>query len=387
MPSVSDPFHPLYLDERDLRAEISRASAICGECRACIARCDAFPQLFTLLDRPGTNPLTTVEQDQVVDACFDCGMCAVGCPQGAGERDDPIDIPRLMARAKQVRVQAGTEPVVQRLASGVRRLSESVRAPFVTRTRFSTWFRQRAESPAASGFVATVALFPTCHVEHHDPDLGKSLVAVYERVGVGCTLPEGLQCCGAPQLDAGDIDAFVALGRRNVRVLAEAVRAGHEIVVPQPACVAVLRDSYPAFVGGSDAELVAEHTHDACAHLVDRLGPGGEADPAAATELCVVDGGAVTVHAPCRVRSQQHGVPAAALLALVGFDVDIVAGCASPDPRVPPAVIGSTVAALAGSQVVVGDCASADRVLTAGGSGAVTHPLQLVARSLGLIAD
>jgi len=241
-----------------------------------------------------------------------------------------------------------------------------------------------------------VALFPTCHLEHHDPALGRDLVAVYEHVGIRCTLPEGLQCCGAPQLDAGDIDGFVTLARRNVRRLAESVRSGREIIVPQPNCLSAIRTSYPAFVGGADADLVAEHVHDSSAYLVDLL-----ASDRGMRSLSVSDAGHVLVHAPCRQRSMGSDIPAAVLLERSGFDVEVVTGCASPDPRVPADAVDRTIAAFASARSgdsgspdgsharvqIVGDCPSAARTLAVAGAGPVGHPLRLLARSLGLTAD
>ena len=51
-------------------------------------------------------------------------------------------------------------------------------------------------------------------------------------------------------------------------VLAEAVKAGHDIVVPQPTCGYVVKNEYPDFLGTDDARLVAEHTYDVSEYLI-----------------------------------------------------------------------------------------------------------------------
>ena len=58
----------------------------------------------------------------------------------------------------------------------------------------------------------------------------------------------------------------------------QSIRAGNDIVVPQPTCSYVLQKDYLDYVGGPDAELVAEHTYDAC--RVPDAGPQGRADEA-----------------------------------------------------------------------------------------------------------
>ena len=104
---------------------------------------------------------------------------------------------------------------------------------------------------------ATVALFPTCMVEYQDPSIGQALVGVYERNRIACELPEGEVCCGMPWLDAGDVDKFREHAEKNVALLAPQVRAGHDVVVPQPTCAYVLKTEYPDFLGTDDARLVA----------------------------------------------------------------------------------------------------------------------------------
>ena len=57
-------------------------------------------------------------------------------------------------------------------------------------------------------------------------------------------------------------------------MLADAIRDGRgrgedlHIVVPQPTCGYVLKNDYLDYLGGPDAELVAEHTYDAAEYLM-----------------------------------------------------------------------------------------------------------------------
>lgn len=396
---VFDPFHPLYFDEEDLSEEFARVSSVCSGCRICVSMCDSFPRLFELLDRSdGSEPsaLTLQDRESVVDGCFDCGLCVLGCPEAPGRGDAVIDVPRLMSRARQVASMRTPRSIGDRVAAGARRVvGLAMPRP---RTRFSTWMATRsgggrgipAPSAAAAGAPgrvmepARVEIFPTCHVEHHDPSIGRATVALLEHHGVGCGLPEGLVCCGAPQLAEGDLDAFVELGRRNVRVLADAVRAGREVLVPLPTCAAVLRRDYVAFVGGSDAELVAEHTQDASAYLLALRSESSVAPQVpAGADRCV------TMHLSCRSRAVDEEIPAVELLRRAGFEVTVVAGCASPDPRAPDALRRSTTASISRSTTggFLSECPSATGAIAAGSALTGEHPLVLLARVHGLRVD
>ena len=93
---------------------------------------------------------------------------------------------------------------------------------------------------------------------------------MFERNGIGCDLPDGEVCCGMPWLDAGDVEKFEEHAPKNVKVLAAAVKAGQDVVVPQPTCAYVLKNEYPDFLGTDDARLVAEHTFDTSEYLMAR---------------------------------------------------------------------------------------------------------------------
>lgn len=453
MTRITDPSDSLYRDEADVRTETTRVFDTCRECRRCIDLCEAFPRMFAFIDGlsvPDAGLLTPDQQDRVGDACHQCGMCAVGCPFGPGttgpgpgrtsdDGPDAIDFPALMLRVAAMRRATGqvglrhrwaarllgggrwvgalgsaVAPIVNRVlgarsgsigrtvVSAATGVSATRLLPPFARRRFSTWFRQR---PSSSGPMRRSAIvYPTCVVEYHEPRIGRDLVKVFEHNGVGCTIAGETQCCGAPLLHAGEIDAFgrraAALARDLARALAGTDSA---LVVPQPTCAAVLARDYPVHAPGADADLVAERVIDPCTYLMS-AGPRGLGAGELSTDFPGEVPASIACHVPCHSRldvsSHRDGTheSARALLALTGARVTVVEGCAglgSPwglaserdeSARAAGGRLGVSVAAT-GAEAVVGGCQMANTVITEHTGRGAEHPLQVLARAYGLDGD
>jgi glycerol-3-phosphate dehydrogenase subunit C len=106
MTTTYDPHHPKYLNEADLREELTRVYELCQGCRMCVNYCPSFPSLFDAVDRHDlkTELMTVAEQDKVVDECFQCKICYVKCPY-VPPHEWELDFPRLMTRAVATRRQ------------------------------------------------------------------------------------------------------------------------------------------------------------------------------------------------------------------------------------------------------------------------------------------
>jgi glycerol-3-phosphate dehydrogenase subunit C len=414
MTATSDPRDPAYLEESVVRRELARVFSVCDGCRRCVSLCGSFPVLFDLLERiddRDTGRMTPAQQDRVLDECFHCGRCAIGCPYAPERHEAAVDVPRLVLRATAMRSANGQLPmrtVITRrvLASGVRvgragrarpgskrrRVVASLTGVSAQRVlpprrkeRFSTWLRRRPVRAAR----ATVALVPTCIVEHHAPEVGRDLVAVLDHHGIACTVG-AVGCCGATWLHSGDVERFADIARDNVATLAADVRDGREVVVAQPECAEIVRRAYPQHAPGPDADLVAAHVHDATAFVLDvmrdaGIRPGGVAHPV----------GALTYHSSCAVRAGGAADAGVALLDLLGADVRVVeqcAGVASPwglraaadAPAGAAAQRLGRAVAVAGHPVVAGDCHLANVEIAARTGAAPLHPVQVAARALGL---
>jgi Fe-S oxidoreductase len=229
-------------------------------------------------------------------------------------------------------------------------------------------------------------------VEDQDAGVGKDLVRVLERNGVECSLPEGQICCGAPWLHQGDVDGFRRNAKTNVAVLAKAVREGNDVVVPQPTCSYVLKNDYPDYVRGADADLVAANTYDAAEYLMKlHKGDGTSLD----TDFSGPVPSSVTYHAPCHLRAQNIGLKSRDLLRLTGTTVTVVAECSGIDGtwglraehiESSRGVAKKMANAInkAGNDVVAGDCSLAHVAIVQETGKSPVHPVQLLARAYGI---
>jgi glycerol-3-phosphate dehydrogenase subunit C len=261
--------------------------------------------------------------------------------------------------------------------------------PTFAKVRFTKWFRGRT-APVIAEPRATVALFPTCLVEYQDPEIGKAAVGVYERNGIACEVPDGQICCGMPWLDAGAVDKFREHAERNVEVLAPSVRAGHDVVVPQPTCAYVLKQEYPDFLGTDDARLVAEHTFDTSEYLMAR-----HREAPLDTEFAGTTYDTITWHAACHYRAQQIGPKSKQLMELTGAKVTMVERCSAIDGtwglRAENLAMAHRVAKPlmdrvreSEDELVVGDCHLANTAIKEATAKTPSHPMQVLARAYGL---
>jgi Fe-S oxidoreductase len=427
-----DPNDPTYLDEAAVRSEMTRVFDVCHGCRLCFQHCTAFPSLFEMIDRHDDRDagrLTPAQQDRVVDECFQCSQCFMTCPYVPGRHELSIDFPRLMLRARAMRratkqlplrdrrttqlvartdligTVAAKAPIVNTLAGAkpggvVRKVVESVTGvsavrvlPPFTRQRFTTWFKRRPKVRIGKQ-QGRVTVMPTCLVEYQAPEIGHDLVKVYERNGIEVTVADA-GCCGAPWLHAGDNAKFTKIAEKNVKVLAEAVGAGRDIVVPQPECADVIKREYAAYAPGADTILVVQHTYDTAEYLMKvHRGEDTHLD----TQFDGDVPAKITYHTPCHLRAQGIGLKSRDLMRLTGARIKIVQQCAgmnamwgvraaNSEIAVPVAVKLAEAVTRAGGDVVTGDCHLANAAIAEQTGAAPLHPLQVLARAYGIRAE
>jgi glycerol-3-phosphate dehydrogenase subunit C len=433
MTTTYDPKDPVYFDEADVREELTRVYDLCHGCRLCVGFCTSFPTLFEMIDNhddQDAGRLTPADQDQVVDECFQCKLCYVNCPYIPELHEWNLDFPRLMLRAdamqhangiKSSRDKATTQmmartdllgtlatstgSIANKLVnaepgSGIRKVVgkatgvSSVRLlPPYAKQRFSTWFRKRPKINLTNR-QGRVTVFPTCLVEYQETEIGKDLVKVYERNGIECD-NTAAGCCGAPWLHSGNVKAFTKVAEKNVKTLAAEVRAGTDVVVPQPTCSYVIKKDYLDYVGGPDAELVAAHTFDTAEYLI-KIHKGD--DTCLDTDFPGETVESITYHTPCHLRAQNIGFTSRDLMKLTGAEVKLVQQCSGIDGMwgfragneeisVPIARKLGEQIDKAGGDIVAGDCHLANTAIVEQTGRTPQHPLQVMARAYGIAQD
>jgi FAD/FMN-containing dehydrogenase/Fe-S oxidoreductase len=270
----------------------------------------------------------------IADLCVNCHQCRLECPAG-------VDIPKLMIEAKAQYVASNglgtTDWILSRLDSIARWSSRfAPLSNWVLHRRWTRWLLEKTVGiaqgrklpmVAASSFLrraerrrltrptrrtgGKVLYFVDLYANWYDVQLAEALVAVMEHNNIAVYVHPHQQPAGMNRIAIGDVERAREVAARNVRLLAEAIRQGYEIVCTEPTAALCLTREYPDLVDDDDARLVAGHTHDACAYLWHLHQAGKLALNFQPLDLVL------GYHLPCHLRALEVGSPGEQLLGLI----------------------------------------------------------------------
>jgi Fe-S oxidoreductase len=332
-----DPEDEVYWQAGKLRGEIERVFDICHGCRMCFKYCDSFPILFDLVDDEAhgqdVRKLEEREVARVMDACFQCKLCDVQCPYTPRDGHEfQLDFPKLVHRFKAVRTKQRGLKLGERVLADPDLAGKAARASFglanvMNRVSAHRWFLEKvlgvhrdkllpdfagttferwAESQGRiAGPGAETVLFQTCYVQNNEPQIGRDTLEVLDKNQVGCACVKGLECCGMPAWEKGDLETLRKHARANLDLLTPHVEAGAKVLAINPTCSMMLRREYPELVAGEDrarAKALAEAVRDPSEFLWSIRD-----EPRFNTDFRSTPGDTVAYHAPCHLRSQAIG--------------------------------------------------------------------------------
>jgi Fe-S oxidoreductase len=277
----------------------------------------------------------TEASKQIADLCVHCHMCRLECPAH-------VDIPKLMLEAKANYVATNGEPVYEWLLARVDGLCAigsrfSRLANWAVGNRVARWLlektvgiaqgrklprfsRQPFLKQAASrrlhrpqrSTTEKVLYFVDTYANYCDTQLAEAFLAILAHNGIEAYVPDSQLQAGMPLITRGVLDPARRTAEQNVALLAEAVRQGYTIVSTEPSAVLALTHEYPTLLpGDQDAQLVAEHTMEACHYLWRRHQRGKlqlDFSPLTTT---------IGSHTPCHMKALEVGTPADRLLELI----------------------------------------------------------------------
>ena len=332
-----DPSEKKYWEAGGLHKEIERTFEICHGCRLCFKYCDAFPTLFSLLDNKyegDVRQVTPAETQTVMDSCFQCKLCEVQCPYT--ERDGHefrLDFPKLVHRytAQRARSEGFTlrdkvlgDPdragTMARASLGLANSGNKIRLhriflekllgihrdkllPDFASTTFEKWAERNGKIAAEPGGEAV--LFQTCYVQNNEPQIGRDTVEVLEKSKVDVKCVRGLECCGMPAWERGDLDSLRKHAKANLKILLPFVESGAKVVAINPTCSMMMRREHPTLVEPEDrpaAEKVAAAIMDPSEFLWSIRN-----EPRFNTNFRSTPGATIGYHAPCHLRAQGVG--------------------------------------------------------------------------------
>jgi Fe-S oxidoreductase len=357
-----DPEEPRYWDASALRKEITRAFEICHGCRMCFKYCDSFPILFELLDKKhdgDVRKLTAPETDRVMDACFQCKLCEVQCPYTPRDGHEfQLDFPRLVHRhraqrarregiplrdrllarpdaaGRLARLSLGMANVMSRVAlhrwlmQGVLGIHRQKLLPDFAPSTFERWAARNGRIRGPEG--AEAVLFPTCYVQNNEPQIGRDTLTVLDRNRIPTACVKGLQCCGMPAWESGDLASLRRQAAHNLEVLRPFLEAGAKVVSINPTCSMMMRREYPTLLPAAlrpQAQRLAEAVRDP-SELVWQI----RDEPRFNTDFRSTPGAGVAYHAPCHLRAQGIGFKGRDLLRKIpGVTARITMECCGHD--------------------------------------------------------
>lgn len=356
-----DPTDEKYWDKAMLDMEIERTFEICHGCRLCFKYCDSFPILFSKIDDEydgDVQKITEEDTAEVMSKCFQCKLCEVQCPYTVADKHEfQLDFPKLVHRYNAIKNREKGRSFSDKILADPDKLGKLSRASFglanfanslhifrvinerilgIHRDKLLPTFPQQTFEKWAGkeGLISTepteLVLFQTCYVQNNEPEIGKDTIEVLKKNEIKVSCSKGLDCCGMPAWEIGDLDTVRKNAKNNLDILLPMVEQGAKVAVLNPTCSMMMRKEYPELLEGEDRERAKKLSlaiNDVSEYLWSI-----RKEERFNTDFKSTPDGEVAYHVPCHLRAQRIGFPARGLIKKIpGATVSLNMECSGHD--------------------------------------------------------
>jgi Fe-S oxidoreductase len=361
--------------------------------------------------------LASEEFKQIADLCVNCHQCRAECPA-------EVDIPKLMVECKGQYVATNGVPWRDWLFTHLDSVAQwcspfSSVANWAIGNRLMRWLGEKTLGLAQGRKLPRLSLrsylrraarrrltrpsraqnrkvvyFVDTYANWFDTELAEAFVAVLEHNGISVYVPAGQLHSAMPLIALGSLEKAKDVAKRNVRLLADAIRQGYEVVATEPSAALALSHEYPNLLDDDETRLVAAHSSEGCSYLW-KLHLEGKLE----LDLKPINL-SVAYHEPCHIRALQDFSAGENLLRLIpGLVVQRVEkGCSgmagtfglqSENYRTSLRVGWELISSIRHSTAQMGttECSACKIQMEQGTTKPTLHPLKLLAVSYGVIAD
>lgn len=353
----------------------------------------------------------------MADLCFHCHQCRIECPA-------TVDIPKLMVEAKSQYVATnglwGADWFFSRLEffsrwasrfslfsnwAAKNRLMRWVlnrifgvalgrKLPPVAARSFLSWAKRQKLTKATRRTGRKVLYFTGLFANWYDVQLAQALVAVLEHNNVAVYVHPGQVESGSQLVAMGAVEKARALAKKNIPILADAIRQGYDIVATEPADVLCITREYKQLVEDEEHDRIAARTFEACDYLWKL-----HTDAKLKLDLAP-NNMSVGYHLPCHLRALNVGSPGRKLLGLIPemkvLELDHgcsgMAGCFGfkhQNYRASLRIGWKLISAMRDKQLTVGasECSACKVQMEQGCDRPTLHPIKLLAYAYGIMPE
>jgi FAD/FMN-containing dehydrogenase/Fe-S oxidoreductase len=221
------------------------------------------------------------EFKEIVDLCFNCGLCHVECPT-------KIKIPEISRIAKDIysgkkgldwaTFLLNRSAILSKFSSAfasisnitlrskiLRKLGEiltGISSSLALEEFSSSPMEKDSEIRSAVMGNKKVVYFYGCFANFNDPGgEGRGTIEVLRRNGFDVIMPPQA-CCGIASLSNGDTHSVIPDAQFNVETFAAYIGKGIDVIYSAPSCGMAIVEEYPKLLNTRGAEKLAKHCYE-----------------------------------------------------------------------------------------------------------------------------